>query len=129
MARTATERTAAFVRDRIGDGLRTVVLVTENDWETAYLRDDLKTVYDRRTYSEVVDAFRLQEGFMSPNIDGHPVGERRALVHYHESAFVLQFPFSETETILVSVTNDAGRDLMGFIETVRQVVEGESPAS
>ena len=125
MARTAAERTAAFVHDRIGEGLRTVVLVNEDDWEVAYLRDDLKAAYGQETYTEVVDAFRLEKGFISPGTTDHPVGERRALVHYHENAFVLQFPFSQTETILVSVTNDAGRDLMGFIETVRQVVHEE----
>lgn len=125
MVDAAAERVTEFLREQLGDELRTVVVVTEDDWRMAYLRDDLKAEYDSEAYSAVVDSFRLETRLLSPETDALPVGERRALIHYHENAFVLQFPFSETESLLVSVTSEAGRNLMGFIETVREVVDDE----
>lgn len=70
----------------------------------------------------MVDTFRLEDPFLSPGIESRPVGERRGIVHYHENAFVIQFPVSASESILISLSPDAGRDLMDFLETCRQKV-------
>lgn len=126
MVRQAAERVTDYLEDKIGEGLRTVVIVEPDDFEISYLDEALKRRYSQDSFSQVVDTFRLERPFLDPDIDDLPVGERRAIVHYHENAFVLQFPFSETETILISVTREVGRDLLGFIETCRQLVQEES---
>lgn len=125
MARHAAERVTERLVDEVGNGLRTVVVVRPTGHDVVYLDDGLKRVYTEETFGEVVDTFRLEEPFLSPGIDGRPVGERRAILHYHTNAFVLQFPFSDDETILISVDPDVGRDLLGFIETCRALVHGE----
>lgn len=59
---------------------------------------------------------------MAPETEASPVGERRAIVHYHEHAFVVQFPISERETILISLMPETGSELLGFVETCWQTV-------
>jgi hypothetical protein len=122
MVEETAERLAEYVYDRVGNGLRTVVIVREDDHEIRYLRDDLREEYTSDTYREVVDTFRLDDPFLSPGLTAKPVGERRALIDYHENACVIRLPYSESETILISVSRDAGRDLIEFIESCREIV-------
>ena len=117
---------AEYVYDLAGDGLRTVVIVTKDDHEIQYLRDDLKQNYTREGYTEVVDTFRLKNPFLSPDLAGKPIGERRAIINYHESACVIQLPFSESETILISVSRETAKDLIEFIESCREIVREHS---
>jgi len=75
-----------YVYDLVGDGLRTVVIVRDNDHEIRYLKDDLQREYKKEAYAEIVETFRLENPFLSPALEGTPVGERRALIDYHENA-------------------------------------------
>lgn len=120
MTDTGINRITEYVRDRAGDGLRTVVTVREDGWELQYLRSDLKAEYAEEEYTKVVNTFRFKNPFLSPGTEHHPVGKRRAIVHYHENAIVLQFPLEEYDSLLVSLTPAAGRDLLTFIEECRQ---------
>lgn len=126
MVGVAAQRLTEHVLENAGDGLRTVIVVNESEVEVNYLRGDLQKSYSREGFAEVVDAFRLEQPFLSPGVQHQPVGERRALVHYHENACIIQIPYSETGTILISLSQEAGRDLVGFIESCRQVVVGAS---
>ncbi|PSP79968.1 hypothetical protein BRC88_07605 [Halobacteriales archaeon QS_4_69_225] len=116
-------RITEFVQEQVGDGLRTVAVVTPGGWELHYLRSDLKREYDEDAYGEVVESFRLEESSLAPATGDRPVGDRLAVVHYHENAFVLQFPVEERRSVLVSVTSDAGRELLEFIEECRSRVD------
>jgi hypothetical protein len=122
MVESTAETLAKYLKRRIGSGLRTVITVDEHDYEIQYLRGDLKAQYSKQDFSEVVDDVRVGLPFSTPGIESHPIGERRAVVHYYESAFVVQFPFSDTEQILISTTTDAGTDLLNFIEDCRRIV-------
>lgn len=122
MVEDAAHRLTEHVLEQAGDGLRTVIVVADSGFEVSYLRDDLQATYTKEGFAEVVDAFRLENPFHSPGLTHQPVGERRALVHYHENACIIQIPYSETETILISLSREAGRDLVGFIESCRNIV-------
>lgn len=126
MVQDAADRLTDYLVDRVDDGLRTVVIVEPEGYEVAYMAPDLKEKYSRDTFSKVVETFRLKNPYFSPEIKGYPIGERRALIHYHKNAFVIQFPFSETETILISLTRDVGKDLFEFIESCRRVVRKDT---
>lgn len=119
----AARRVTKLLRERVGEGLRTVVTVGSDDFEVHYLRDDLAQEYSRETFAAVVDTFRLEQPQLSPGTGTLPVGERRAVVHYHEEAFVVQLPVAADESVLVSLTPDAGRDLLTFLETCRRLVQ------
>ncbi|MDS0261963.1 hypothetical protein NDI56_21380 [Haloarcula sp. S1CR25-12] len=123
MVEQAAEILAEYIYDRIGHGLRTVVIIKNDDFDIHYLNDDLQQEYTKEGYREVVNTFRLQDPFLSPGLEGKPVGERRALVDYHENACIIQFPYSESEIILISISRDAGRDLVEFIESCRQIIK------
>lgn len=122
MVEETAERLTEYVYDRVGDGLRTVVIIREDDYEITYLNDHLRQQYTQEEYTEVVDAFRLDNPFLTPGLSGKPVGERRAKVDYHENACVIQFPYSETETILLSLSREAGQSLIEFVESCREIV-------
>lgn len=126
MSQEVAQKLTEYLQNRVGDGLRTVVVVQDDDSDIRYLRDDLRDGYTGKTFTKVVDTFRLEQPFMSPGVASQPVGERRAIVHYHENAFVIQFPVSETASILISLTRETGRDLLDFIEKCRQIVH-EAP--
>lgn len=126
MVEETVERLTEYVYDRVGDGLRTVVIIREADYEITYLKDTLRQQYTKAEYTQVVDAFRLDDPFLSPGLSGKPIGERRALIDYHENACVIQFPYSETETILLSVSREAGQSLIEFVESCREIVREQS---
>lgn len=123
MVEKAADRVTQFLLDELDEELRTVVIVMPESFDIHYLRRDLKGDYTGEGFAKVVDSFRLEDPLWNPEIDDLPVGRRHAVLHYHENAFVLQFPFSETETILISVTPEVGRDLLGFIDRCRRLVQ------
>jgi hypothetical protein len=123
MVEETAKRLTEYVMDQAGDELRTVVIVDRDGMDVRYLREDLQQTYTEGTYATVVDSFRLNDPFWSPELESQPVGERRALLHYHERACVIQFPYSESETILISVSREAGRNLVGFIESCREIIQ------
>lgn len=122
MVEDAAKRVTTFLLERVDDGLRTVVIIEDTTYEIVYLNEELREQYTPATFREVVDSFRLENPLFNPGIEDKPIGERRAIVHYHANAFVLQFPYSETESILISVHPDIGRDLLGFIDECRTYV-------
>jgi len=61
-----------YVYDLVGDGLRTVVIVRDNDHEIRYLKDDLQREYSKEAYAEIVETFRLENPFLSPALEGTP---------------------------------------------------------
>lgn len=125
MAKDVAKRLTEFVREQTGNGLRTIVILTDDGWEGVYLRDDLRKEYDYGSFDTAVEAFRNTQ-LDTPGAAPLPLGDRRAAVFYHENAFVLQFPYSERETILVSITPEAGQNLLEFIENCHQIVLAES---
>lgn len=111
------------VAQRITDFYETALPMDSEQWllshdgfDVSYLSDALRREYSRKTLGEVIDSFRLKNPLFNPGIAGKPIGEHRAIVHYHENAFVTQLPYSEASYILISVDPDVGRDLLGFIE-------------
>ena len=126
MVEETAERLTEYVYGRVGDGLRTVVIIRADDYEITYLDDHLRQQYTKAEYTQVVDAFRLDNPFLTPGLSGKPIGERRALIDYHENACVIQFPYSSTETILLSVSREAGQSLIEFVEACREIVRERS---
>lgn len=125
MVRKTAEELTTYLREQVGGGLRTVVIIHGEGHEMHYLRDDLRAEYAKSTFTAVVEAFRLEDAFKNPGIEGTPVGERRAEIQVHENAVVLQFPYSESESILISLGPEVGHDLLQFIGQCRTIVHEE----
>lgn len=125
MAKEAARRLKQYVKGVIGDGLRTVVLITQDGLDGIYLRDDLKEEYSEPLYSDTVGMFRTTEETDFLNDISSPLGIRHATVFYPENAFVFRFRYSWDEHILVGIDPETGRELLEFIGDCQTIVQGE----
>ncbi|WP_136717942.1 hypothetical protein [Halorientalis salina] len=123
MVRDTARRVTDHVLDQVGDELRTTAVLTPDDWEVVYLRDDLSEQYAPDEYEQALTAFRATTEVDQPAVETLPIGERRAVVHYHEHAFVLQFPYQPGKTVIVSVEPAVGSSLGSFIDECRELVD------
>ena len=108
MVAEAVEELHEWLLDRLGDELRTVATVREDGGEVHYLREDLRSLYDRTSYSEVVHAFRESQREPPYDFEAYPLGARRAVVHHHEHARVVGLPLADDAAVALSVEPAAG---------------------
>lgn len=125
MAKNAARRLKRYVQEKCGDDLRTVVLITEDGWDGIYLRDDLKEEYTESVYGETVELFRPMADTESSSDLTLPLGTRHAAIFHHEKAFVMRFRYSWNEHILVSISPDAGHELLDFLGDCRTIIQGD----
>jgi len=115
MPRETGNNLVEYALSEVDEKLRTVAVVFEDDFEILYLRDDLQETYSSSQYNRVVDSFRTER---TPERDGKataPLGAKQSLIHYHERAFVFQFPHADCHSILLSVEPSVGPRLESFI--------------
>lgn len=115
MARDVGERLVTYGRKKADDSLRTIAILSEDDCEILYLRDDLKDEYDPEEYKAVADSFRTDESIEPQETVDSPAGRKKSVIHYHDHAFVFQFPHDEYHSVLMSVEPTIGSQLKSFI--------------
>jgi len=115
MPRATGNQLAEYARGEISDALRTVAVLYEDDCEIVYLRDDLKKTYNPEQYKKVADAFRTDLSSTPDTSDETPIGQKHSLIHYHENAYVFQFPHDDCHSILMSVNPSVGSQLRSFL--------------
>lgn len=125
MPKDAARRLEQYVKEAVGDDLRTVVLITEDGWEGIYLREDLKQEYSKSVYGETVELFRPTKDTQFSSDLTLPLGTRHAAIFHHDEAFVMRFRYSWDKHILVSVSPEAGHDLLEFLGDCRTIIEGD----
>jgi hypothetical protein len=111
-----------YALDQVGEALRTVTVLYEDDCSIVFLRDDLEASYDLEQYERVAASFRTDLGVEEHLSGESPVGRKRALVHYHDRAYVFQFPHEDCHSILLSVDPTVGTQLSSFITECRQFI-------
>jgi len=104
-----------YAHSTVNEGLRTIAILYEDSCEVTYLRDDLKGKYSKQEYYAVADTFREIPELTESKTEGAPLGSKQALVHYHEKAYVFQFPHERCHSILLSVDPTVGSRLKTFI--------------
>ncbi|MBX0325120.1 hypothetical protein EGH21_18995 [Halomicroarcula sp. F13] len=120
MPHETTARLAEYAHNNVNDALRTIAVVYEGDCEVLYLRDDLKGEYTAAEYKSVVDSFRVVPELTSDMTSEAPLGSKQCLIHYHEKAFVFQFPHEACHSLLLSVEPTVGSRLQSFINGCQQ---------
>ena len=115
MPRDTATALQEFALESVGQSLRTIVVVFEADFEVEYLRDDLKDRYSATEYGDIVETFRTVPDVNEEFPGEHSIGPRRCLIHYHQNAFVFQFPHEGCHSILLSVEPTVGSRLEDFI--------------
>lgn len=124
MASDAAERLAASCRQRVGDGLRTVVEYDSDGFEVVFIREELRDVYDGSEYGELIrEAVEVQEAVQRTDTESGPLGPEEATVHAFEQAFVFQFPVERSRGVIVSIDRDVGRFLGEFVNSCRVAMD------
>lgn len=116
MTADSTNRLVEYARDQMDDALRTAFILYEDGFEVLYLRDDIRKTYSADQYKRVVESFRTDPNVDTPEEGGSQIGEKISLIHYHEGAFVFQFPHEDCHSIILSVETHIGSQLKSFIE-------------
>lgn len=114
------ERLAEYAADQLGDALRTVFVLSEDGCEVIYVRDDVRTAYSADRYERLAESFRIDLGAAVEARPATPIGSKAAIVHYHEGAYVFQFPHEGCHSILLSVEPRVGSQLASFIDGCRE---------
>jgi len=117
-----SERLVEFSKDKVGDSLRSVVVLYESDFELVYLADRLQENYNADQYRQVVKSFRIGLDKTLHDTAGSLIGRQNCLVHSHEDAYVFQFPHENCHSILLSVEPEVGSSLNSFIERCRKQI-------
>lgn len=86
MPRETGAQLAKFAKSRIGDALRTVVVVHETDREVIYLREDLREQYSAERYESVTESFRIDMDRVLDGSGDYPLGAKSVIIHCHETA-------------------------------------------
>lgn len=120
MPRDTSTRLVEYASGQVDDALRTVAVLEADGCEVVFLRDDLQEAYSPAQYKRVAESFRTDLGMDTSVPGGSPVGEKRSVVHYHDRAFVFQFPHEDCHSILLSVEPTVGSRLRSFIEGCEQ---------
>lgn len=115
MSVESTARLAQYAKEELGESLRTVAIIYDDDFEALYLRDDLKSRYTKQTYGDIVSLFREIPAASWTGEGDSPLGGRTSVVHCYENAFVFQFNISGCHSVLMSVEPDVGTKLRTFI--------------
>ncbi|WP_134671837.1 hypothetical protein [Halorussus marinus] len=113
------ERLAGYATDQLGDALRTVFVLFEDDWKPIYIRDDIRQTYTEDRYERVAESFRID---FEAGVHERPeteIGSKAAIVHYHDNAYVFQFPHEQCHSVLLSVEPEVGSKLSSFIDGCR----------
>lgn len=105
-----------YAREQIDDALRTVVILYKDDCEVVYLRDDIRQTYTPDSYKQVAESFQIDLNTEIHERSSSQIGEKAAVIHYHEGAYVFQFPCDDCHSILLSVEPQVGTQLKSFIE-------------
>ncbi|MEF8787227.1 MAG: hypothetical protein V5A45_14955 [Haloarculaceae archaeon] len=122
MPQNTGTRLVQYARQQVDDALRTVLVLYDNDYEILYLRDDLKGSYSPEEYESVAESFRIEMNAEASDWEDAPIGEKATVIHYHDSAYVFQFPHEDCHSILLSVEPRVGSRLKSFIDGCREQI-------
>lgn len=96
MSDTPSNTLADFLRDRLGDDLRSVFHYCHDECHIVYVRDDVVEAYAPGEISDVVEDARLEAVDKPRQEDLYVHGGLRCTVRLFEDAVELHFPHDET---------------------------------
>ena len=115
MPHETTAELEDYALKNVNEALRTIAILHEDSCEVTYIRNDLKGEYSKEEYYAVADTFRDGPELTEQKTKDAPLGSKQSLIHYHEKAYVFQFPHERCHSILLSVETTVGSRLKSFI--------------
>ncbi|WP_134670907.1 DUF7522 family protein [Halorussus marinus] len=123
MSVAAAESLTEFLRERVGDHLRSVVHYTADDWQVVYLRDDVADRYADGEIERAVDDVRL-EGLGKPHQESlYDHGELNCTVKCFENAVEMHFAHDANTGTAVALDAEVFAVHNTFIGRCRELME------
>jgi hypothetical protein len=113
------EELTAFLRRRIGDGLRSVVAVDGDHREFRYVRADLRAEYGGETVSAILDALARVGEREREGADRYRMGGLGCLVRVFDEGLVFQFTRADGPDLVVAIEPDVAPRLHAFVGECR----------
>lgn len=95
-------RLAAFLREQVGDGLRSVIYYDPEGYEVVFVREDV-TGYDDRTVEDIVTDLRADSYEQDIREDLHGHGSVNCTVWVFEEAIEMHFVAGERRGLAVAL--------------------------
>lgn len=110
-----------LIKNEARDAFRSAWKYDEDDWVALYVRNDIATEELHEAISSLIDAARENEPIIQPEVYGK-MGDVEAEIELHSEAVLLHFPEAASEGVIVTLDQEAARDLTGFIERCNTVL-------
>jgi hypothetical protein len=123
MADVEHDRLVAHLTRRAGDCLRIVGRYTPDDYELAYVRDDVREQHSVESFEAVVDDLREQATRQGSAESTYRLGDRTCTMQVFSEGLVLNFADADTERAAgtaLALDPDAATRLTGFVEECQQ---------
>lgn len=95
MSPEAADELAAFLRDQVGDNLRSIAYYDDGDYEVVYLRDDVADQYTENEQERVGRDVRLESVAKGHQEDLYVHGSLQCTVRVFEDAVEMHFAFED----------------------------------
>jgi hypothetical protein len=106
MSTSSAEALTEFLRDHVGNHLRSVIYYDEDGGEVLYVRDDVADQYTDDDVEQVVRDVRLEAVDKSHQEDLYAHGPLNATVRCFEDAVEMHFPHDETSGTAVALDGE-----------------------
>lgn len=106
MSVTSAEALTTFLRDRVGDNLRSVIYYDDDGGDVLYVRDDVADEYTETDVEEVVRDVRLEAVEKPHQEDLYAHGPLNYTVRWFEDAVEMHFLHDETSGTAVALDRE-----------------------
>ncbi|NHN58633.1 MULTISPECIES: hypothetical protein [Halorussus] len=106
MTETPSEALTEFLRERVGDHMRSVLTYDDEGAELLYVRDDVADQYTDEEMARVADDVRLEAVAKHHQEDLYRHGELNATVRCFDDAVEMHFPRDETSGTAVALDGE-----------------------
>lgn len=121
MAKQKYQDLVQLIKKEARNSFRSAWGYDDNGWTTLYVRDDIATKELQGVISELIYEAKENEPIIDPEVYGQ-LGEIEAEIELHSEAVFLHFPESESKGVIVTLDQEAAKDLAKFIERCNSVL-------
>ncbi|WP_348612160.1 DUF7522 family protein [Halobaculum rarum] len=115
-----------FLHTEAGEYLRTALHYTATDYETLYLRDDVDAAYTGGGMDEFVAYYRQKSREQEPDRP-FDLGNDHCTVSIYDEAILFHFTQGENVGTIITLSPEAGRDIVQFITECLEQLYHNSP--
>lgn len=122
MVPAEVDRLVAFLQERVGENLRSVVYYDGEGYDVAYLQDDVREQYSDDEMDDVVEDLGFEALAKPMQEELYVHGSLNCTVRCFEDAIEMNFPFDEREGVAVSLAGEAFVTHQTFVGKCMEIV-------